>query len=175
MTDYDLEQYGPGSSPYAIKPLALGRLERALAAFKPQPSEGGSLKERKVTQLNGLLTAAELLTKQIEKVSTQIATLSRFPDEDPYVDGTQLRFKRNFPGGDQVYTYGAIRANDVWYTTGARGLNGVTWGALVNWLGLGLVGDIEVVYNPIEAPKVKAPARRARVTKATTRGYANQE
>jgi hypothetical protein len=157
---------------YAIRPLALGRLERALAAFKPEPKTGKTLKERKGIELNGLLAAAELLTKQIEKVSTQIATLSRFPDEDPYVDGTQLRFKRNFPGGDQVYTYGAIRANDVWYTTGARGLNGVTWGALVNWLGLGLVGNIEVVYNPAEVEAVQAVAtRKPRVT----RRKANQE
>lgn len=157
---------------YAIKPLALGRLERALAAFKPEPKTGKTLKERKGIELNGLLAAAELLTKQIEKVSTQIATLSRFPDEDPYVDGTQLRFSRNFPGGDQVYTYGAIRANDVWYTTGARGLNGVTWAALINWLGLGLVSDIEVVYNPAEAEAVQAVAtRKPRVT----RRKANQE
>jgi hypothetical protein len=145
---------------YAIKPYALDRLERALTNFKPEPKTGKTLKERKAIELNGLLAAAELLTKQIEKVSSQIATLSRFPEEDPYVDNTQIRFTRNFPGGDQTYTYGAVRANGVWYTTGAKGLNGVTWAALINWLGLGLVGDIEVVYNPLEVEAVKAPARK---------------
>jgi hypothetical protein len=137
----------------------ISRVERALDGLKPQPKEG-TLLDRKRTQLNGLLAAAELLTAQIVKVTAQIDTLEKFPVEDPYVDGTQIKFTRNFPGSEHEYTYAALRANGVWYTTGKVGVNGVPWAGLINWLGLGLVGEIEVVHDPLQASKVKSPARK---------------
>lgn len=145
MTDYewDVSQYAPGYGPGITK---------ALDNLKPARSEG-TLKERKLKELNGLLAAAQLLEERITKVTLQVETLTRFPEEDPYPDGVTLEFTRNFPNGKKTYDYAARRIQGLWYCTGTKSPQAATWNEFINWLGLGLVGELEVV---------KRPARRKR-------------
>jgi hypothetical protein len=128
-----------------------------LDGLKPERT-AGSLRERKQLELQGLLVAAEALEKRITKVTMQIETLSRFPDEDPYEDGTTLEFTRDFPNGEKTYDYSARRANGVWYVTGTRSPNGVRWSEFINWLGLGLVGELKVMVpqKPTRAPRKRS-------------------
>lgn len=130
----------------------------ALDAAKPERTYG-NLKERKLEELNGLLVAADLLEKRITKVTNQIKILDGFPTEDPYDNGTVLSFKRNFPNGTKVYDYSATKANDVWYVTGDRSPNGVTWDNFVNWIGLGLVGELKVM-RVTATPRKSTPRKR---------------
>jgi hypothetical protein len=129
----------------------------ALDKVKP-PKIAGTLKERKLLELTGLLAAAGQLEERITKVTLQVEALSRFPEEDPYEDGTTLEFTRDFPNGEKTYDYSARRANGVWYVTGTRSPNGVRWSEFINWLGLGLVGELKVMVpqKPTRAPRKRS-------------------
>lgn len=79
-----------------------------------------------------------LAGKRAER-SRQLAHLKRFPDEDPFADGTTLIFQKGFPSNpDQKYSYSAVRADGLWYVTGSRSPQGYTWDQFVNWMGLGV-------------------------------------
>lgn len=132
----------------------------ALDYAKPDKATG-TLKQRKAEELNGLLAAAEILERRISKVTSQLAVLNSFAEVDPYVNGVTLKFDRNFPNGDQVYSYRATKLNDKWYLTGARAPQGVTWDEFVSWLGLGLVGELEVIDLGASPTKATTPRKRA--------------
>lgn len=48
-------------------------------------------------------------------------------------DGTVIRFKIRFLKGGTKYSYAAIRANGLWFTTGPRSPKGYTWAELTAW------------------------------------------
>lgn len=140
---------------------AYERISAAFDAVKP-PRSLGSLKERKFKEMQGLLLMAEQIERQLTKVTLQYEKLSSFPVEDPYENGTTLEFTRNFPNGEKTYDYAARKANDVWYVTGPRSPNGVTWGEFINWLGLGLVGELVVAQRPVAKQTPRKRSSRAR-------------
>lgn len=71
--------------------------------------------------------------KQIERYSEQLAQLDRF-GEDDFEDGDVLRFDKKFHQRGQVYSYAAIKANGLWYTTGPNSPKAYTWDELVQFL-----------------------------------------
>lgn len=86
-----------------------------------------------------LEVAIVALAAQRAHREAQLEKLKMFPEEDPFGDGTFLTFEKNFPSNpDQKYTYMATRAGGLWYVTGKKTPQGVTWEHFVNWMGLGV-------------------------------------
>lgn len=103
-----------------------------------------TLKQRLTRELDELETAVTLLAGQMARRTRQLEHLKRFPETDPFEDGTVLQFDKTFPHSPDVpYSYVAHRADGHWYVTGARSPQRATWDQFVNWLGLG----VEVVYQ----------------------------
>lgn len=73
--------------------------------------------------------------QQIERYQEALDLLARYPETDPYPDGTVLRFNRRSTPGGRLYAYAAIRAAQRWYTTAARDpIGGRNWAQFVEWL-----------------------------------------
>jgi hypothetical protein len=102
-----------------------------------------TLRERLRRESRELEEAVTALAAQLDRRTKQLAHLDRFPESDPFADGDVIAFERNFPHGDQRYSYAAQRADGLWYVTGAKSPNGVSWDKLVDWMGLG----VEQVYK----------------------------
>lgn len=98
-----------------------------------------TLRERLTRELRELEIAVTQLANQLAKRTEQLEHLKRFPDEDPGADGDTLQFEKNFPNSpDQRYSYVAHRVDGVYYLSGARSPQQLTWGELVDWMGLGV-------------------------------------
>jgi hypothetical protein len=97
-----------------------------------------TLRERLARETEELENAASLIMRQLAKRTAQLEHLKRFPADDPCVDGDILQFVKKFPTGEQEYSYVAHRADGLWYLTGGRSPQGLTWDAFVNWMGLGV-------------------------------------
>lgn len=97
-----------------------------------------TLAEKLQRQRDELITAIDALTKQLAKRTAQLTELERYPAEDPYSDGDALEFKKQYPGDDTRYSFYAVRANGLWFTTGKRGPQGVPWAKLTDWMGLSI-------------------------------------
>jgi hypothetical protein len=97
-----------------------------------------TLREKLERQREELVAAISVLSGQLAKRTAQVAELDRYPTEDPFKDGDSLEFKKWYPGSDQSYTFMALRADGLWYTTGSRGPQGVEWARLTEWMGLGV-------------------------------------
>lgn len=81
----------------------------------------------------------------IEHAMSELAKLDRFPDEDPFDDGTVISFVKQFVPGGTEYEYAALRCNNgQWFTTGPRKVSYAPWSELVDFLSEG-VEDIYVV------------------------------
>jgi hypothetical protein len=103
-----------------------------------------TLRQRLTREHAELETAITALASQLARRSEQIKRLERFPEIDPFADGTVLQFQKAFPSTpDTTYSYVAHRVNGLWYLTGARSPQDMTWDAFVSWLGLG----VETVYQ----------------------------
>lgn len=97
-----------------------------------------TLRERLRRELRELEEAVTALAAQLDRRTKQLEHLNRFPEDDPFLDGDVIAFERNFPHGDQRYSYAAQRADGLWYVTGNKSPNGVPWDKLVDWMGLGV-------------------------------------
>jgi len=98
-----------------------------------------TLRERLTRERAELEKAITLLAGKLARRDEQLAHLGRFPVEDTFADGTTLQFQKSFPGTpDTTYSYAAHRVDGRWYLTGARSPQGLTWDALVSWMGLGV-------------------------------------
>lgn len=109
-----------------------------------------TLRERLDRETRELMAAASLISTQLGKRAEQLEHLKRFPVEDPFENGEVLRFEKVFPHGDNVYSYVAHKTNDLWYLTGGRSPQGITWDKFVDWMGLG----VEKVYRVRGGKKV---------------------
>ena len=78
----------------------------------------------------------EINRKQHEIVLLQerLDCLDRFP-EDNFDNRTVIKFRKRFVGSGKAYDYAAIKADDLWYTTGPRSPKGYTWDQLTEWMG----------------------------------------
>ena len=98
-----------------------------------------TLREKLTREAAELETAIVALATQRAHREAQLEKLKIFPEEDPFENGTFLVFEKNFPSNpDQRYTFVAHRAGGLWYATGRRAPQGVTWEHFVNWMGLGV-------------------------------------
>lgn len=98
-----------------------------------------TLKQKLQREAKEAETAILSLAGKLSRRQEQLKHLERFPDEDPFVDGTTLIFQKSFPSNpDQKYSYSAVRADGLWYVTGARSPQGLTWDAFISWMGLGV-------------------------------------
>lgn len=96
---------------------------------------------RETAELEDVLIA---VSSKLADRRRQLKHLERFPVEDPFDDDATIMFSKTFPHTpDKSYSYVATKRNDLWYVTGDRSPNGVTWDALVDWMGLG----VEKVYQ----------------------------
>ena len=84
------------------------------------------------------ITLGQLLAMKLMRRREQLALLEIWPDEDPFEDGTTLEFVKVFPNSTKEYPYRALRADGLWYLTGERSPNRITWEAFVNWAGVGV-------------------------------------
>lgn len=98
-----------------------------------------TLKQRLAREAKEAETAMLVLAGKLTRRQEQLKHLERFPDKDPFADGTTLIFQKSFPSTpDTKYSYSAVRANDLWYVTGDRSPQGMTWEQFVSWMGLGV-------------------------------------
>lgn len=110
------------------------------------------------------------IKNQVMSLLEQLAEYDRFPEEDPFKDGTVISFEKSFsqprrrmvfdPSGygggysdgiasatviekPKKYLYAAIRVNGEWYVTGnADKGHARSWEELVEWMGSG----VEQIY-----------------------------
>lgn len=107
-----------------------------------------TLRVRLERETKELLSAAEMITQQLARRASQLEHLKRFPAEDPFNDGEVLRFEKAFPHTpDKKYSYVASRIDSLWYITGTRSPQAITWDKFVNWMGLGVSEIFRVRTN----------------------------
>jgi hypothetical protein len=98
-----------------------------------------TLRERLTRESLELENAVMVLANQLAKRAEQLEHLNRFPEEDPFDDGTTLQFEKSFPHTpNATYSYAAHKVDGRWYLTGARSPQALTWDAFISWMGLGV-------------------------------------
>jgi hypothetical protein len=102
-----------------------------------------TLEQRLVREAEELEEAIEALAGKLARRRKQIAQVQRYPKTDPFEDGQTIEFDKVFPGTpERPYPYSARRAEGLWYVTGARSPQGVSWVEFIEWLGVG----VEQIY-----------------------------
>lgn len=114
-----------------------------------QPIEE-TLRQRIDREVEELTLAVAELASQLSKRTKQLEQLKMFPEKDPFVDGDVITFHKKFPNGEKLFSYAAQRTDGLWYITGNRSPQGITWDKFVNWMGLGVSG----IYNARTGEKV---------------------
>lgn len=104
--------------------------------------EGGgteTLRQRINRERQELTDAITAIAAQLSRRTSQLTQLDAFPADDPCENGDTLRFEMTFPSSpDKAYSYAAIRIEGMFYVSGARSPQGVTWSEFVDWCGLGV-------------------------------------
>jgi hypothetical protein len=72
--------------------------------------------------------------EEIEHLSRRRALLESLP-EDIFENGNIISFTKHFAGTSTEYSYAAIKARGLWYTTGPKSPKAYTWTDLIEWLG----------------------------------------
>jgi len=88
---------------------------------------------------------AEGLKLRIRMLKKELKRLESRPTE-PEEDGNVITFSKQFAAGGIVYSYAALRAKDLWYTTGPKSPKGYTWDELLDF-----IGDDNRIYLVTEA------------------------
>lgn len=81
----------------------------------------------------------ETLMSVIAHYNVELEKLNNYP-EDVYEDGEVIRFDKTFNDG-LTYSYAAIKAEGLWYTTGPSSPKGYSWEALLDWIFKGRHGS----------------------------------
>lgn len=105
------------------------------------------------------MDARDILQRELARIEARLAALDRYPAQDPYKDGTVLKFTRTFVGRPKRYTYAAIRANNRWFTTATGDpTGGRTWTQFIQWLSdRGETGPLRVMVRKDKADRPTAP------------------
>jgi len=70
-----------------------------------------------------------------QQAQERIDFLSTLPQEPAtHGDACVIFFEKQFNRNGQWYTYAAVKANGLWYSTGPRAPKGFTWDQLVEWM-----------------------------------------
>jgi hypothetical protein len=88
------------------------------------------------------------IAKQVARALAEADKLiAKYGDDMP--DGSVIAFEKTFPARimtafppgtvntapeSRTYSYAAVRANGLWYTTGPRSTSGYEWEALLDWM-----------------------------------------
>jgi hypothetical protein len=64
----------------------------------------------------------------------RVARIAELGQDSDYPDGTVLAWDQHWVNSATVYSYAAIKANNLWYTTGPRSPKAYTWDQLVYWM-----------------------------------------
>lgn len=126
-------------------------LEDIVRSPRRRGARGETLRDRLKREHRELSDAIGVLAGKLARREQQLAHLARYPDEDPCADGAVLRFTKKFPDGEHRYTYVATRVDGLWYLTGERSPQGVTWEKLVGFMGLG----VDEVFHVNGAKRVR--------------------
>jgi hypothetical protein len=94
--------------------------------------------------LAALRRAQERAEKQAAQLADRIALAEQIPQEDPYQDGTVIRFKRRFVDAKKWYTYCGIRLDGVWWLSG-RTPGAHRWESFVGWFAEGKIENLQVM------------------------------
>lgn len=68
--------------------------------------------------------------RQLEELEEKYAKYG----EDECEDGVVVIFDYQFVPGGRVYSYAAIKAGGLWYTTGPKSPKAFTWEQFIDWL-----------------------------------------
>lgn len=106
-----------------------------------------TLREKLLRETSAIEETILMLSGKLSDRHAQLRKLSMFPIEDLFSEDAPqpvISFEKHFPHDpDRIYSYGAMRADGLWYVTGSRSPNGVTWAELIDWMGLG----VDEVYH----------------------------
>lgn len=102
-----------------------------------------------VSQSNRTRKVQEL-RRLIAEANETLRLMERFGPDD-YAEGTVIKFEKQFHRGERWYSYSAIKAGGVWYTTGPQSPKAYSWDDLTDWLASGDVRDFAVAvgWDPI--------------------------
>lgn len=158
LSDYVNDDAGvePGMEPARWRPMARDIRTLRLADLLPNPAQrrrvplviagepvAETLRERITRETAELEQACMLLAGQLARRAEQLEHLKRYPEDDPFEDGDVLSFVKTFPNSDQEYSYVAHRTQGLWYLTGRRSPQDISWSQLVDFMGLG----VDVVWK----------------------------
>jgi hypothetical protein len=88
-------------------------------------------KGKKDKVAKGRISDLELRIAQLKK---ELKRLKDRPNE-PTENGNIISFHKQFSGGGTVYSYAAIKAAGLWYTTGPKSPKGYSWDELLDFIG----------------------------------------
>jgi hypothetical protein len=88
---------------------------------------------------------AEGIKLKIRMLKKELKRLESRPEE-PEEDGNVITFMKQFAAGGIVYSYAALKAKGLWYTTGPKSPKGYTWDELLDF-----IGDDNRIYLVTEA------------------------
>jgi hypothetical protein len=75
--------------------------------------------------------------RALDRAVRDLAALDRLPDEDPFVNGDVIEFKKTFDTQpERSYTYVAVRVKGLWWTSG-RFIHGFDWEKLIEFMTTG--------------------------------------
>lgn len=105
----------------------------------------------------------EGLQATIAHAAAELQRLRRFPETDIFDNGTIIIFRRryNHKPESTVYTYVALKASGLWFTTG--GLSNVSWARMIEELSATSTIDIFFVTNFIPFDDAVAAIVKMRV------------
>lgn len=74
----------------------------------------------------------EVIKNSLARLEDELASINRW-GEDIYENGTILKIRRKYVGGDIKYTYAAIKAGNRWTVTSDKRNYMITWGELISF------------------------------------------
>jgi hypothetical protein len=92
----------------------------------------------KQSQAEGIKLRIRMLKKELKRLESRPA--------EPEEDGNVITFQKQFAAGGIVYSYAALKAKGLWYTTGPKSPKGYTWDELLDF-----IGDDNRIYLVTEA------------------------
>lgn len=137
MDQNDLPEYDP-------RRVSMYGEEADADLFIPQPPKARPIGTRLMAVGSISSQVDEQLRKELEQkaIDRELERKRAFLDDlggDIYADGDVIRFEKVFVEGGKAYSYAAIKAAGLWFTTGPKSPKGYTWIELCLWL---VSGDV---------------------------------
>lgn len=105
---------------------------------RPRPRYRTTIKkENAMPEIKGLHHTSDTLRARAERLLAKAEMLDNLPAEpEPDDDGAAvIWFRKQFSSGGREYTYAAVLADGLWWTSGPQGGGtGRKWDALIQWI-----------------------------------------